>query len=251
MPDARTSFYKRLNRPPGEYTLARRRQDVLHDEKWKLLTRRGRLFRHIPFVEAALAAGSMALGNVRETSDFDVLTVARPGRIFTARFFSILFFGVRGWRRTKLSHHETAADKICLNHFVTREKMRLDPPHNVYWEELYRHLVPLYGAPEAVNLFFAANDWMNPPRVYRDDLRHEDREPSRARRALETMLTGSAGDRLERALKRVQVRRIERGLARLASAERAASAGHNPRIRYGDTELEFHPDTRRIDEMVS
>lgn len=241
--DDAKAFYERLNRPPGEYHLARRRQDVLHDKKWKLLARRGRLFRHIPFVGAALAAGSMALGNVRETSDFDVLVIARPGRIFTARFFSILFFGARGWRRTKLSHHETAADKICLNHFVTTEKMRLDPPHNVYWEELYRHLVPLYGSPEAVNLFFAANDWIDPPRRYRDDLRHQSGEPSRTRRALEAAFRGGAGDRLEGMLKKLQVRRIERGLA--------ASAGHNPRIRYGDTELEFHPDTRRIDEMVS
>ena len=242
MADARISFYRRLNRPPGEYSLARRRQDLLHDKKWKLLMRRGRLFRHVPFAHAALAAGSMALGNVRDASDFDVLVVARSGRIFTARFFSILSFGVRGWRRTKLSHNEMAADKICLNHFVTREKMRLDPPHNIYWEELYRHLVPLYGAPDTVNAFFAANDWMSPPRVYRDDLRHLWRAPSGLRRALEGMLSGAAGDRLEKFLKRLQVRRIERGLA--------ASAGHNPRIRYGDTELEFHPDTRRIDQFI-
>lgn len=244
MPDSRTSFYERLNRPSGEYSLARRRQDVLHDKKWKLLLRRSGLFRHVPFIEAALAAGSMALGNVRETSDFDVLTVARSGRIFTARFFSILFFGVRGWRRTKLSHHETAADKICLNHFVTREKMRLDPPYNIYWEELYRHLVPLYGAHETINAFFVANDWMDPPRVYRDDLRHQGAPPSRIKRALEGALKGEVGDRLEGALKRLQVRRIERGLAR-------DREGHNPRIRYGDTELEFHPDTRRIDQFIS
>lgn len=205
--------------------------------------RRSRLFRHIPFIEAALAAGSMALGNVRDSSDFDVLVVARPGRIFTARFFSILFFGARGWRRNKLSHDETAADKVCLNHFVTTEKMRLDPPHNVYWEELYGHLVPLYGATEAVNRFFAANDWMRKPRVYRDDLRHQAKTPSRIGFWLERTLAGRMGDRLERALKRFQVRRIERGLKDLG--------GHKPRIRYGDMELEFHPDTRRIDEMVS
>lgn len=243
MSDARTSFYRRLNRPLGEYPLPRRRQDVLHDRKWRLLLRRAALFRHVPFVLGALAAGSMALGNVRESSDFDVLVIARKGRIFTARFFSILFFGARGWRRTKLSHDEMAADKICLNHFVTTEKMRLDPPYNVYWEELYRHLVPLYGARETINAFFAANDWMNPLRLYRDDLRHIAGAPSGPRLLIEKFLAGKTGDWLERALKGFQVRRIERGLA--------ASAGHNPRIRYGDTELEFHSDTRRIDQMVS
>src|SRR3989338_8362689 len=98
--------------------ILKRQQQVLYDKKWRKFLRRTWLFKYIPFVDFALAAGSMALGNVSPESDFDVIIGARPGRVFTTRFFCVVAFGVFGWRRTKLNHRESAADKICLNHFV-------------------------------------------------------------------------------------------------------------------------------------
>src|SRR3989338_347520 len=141
---------------------------VRYDKKWIVFLRRSRLFRHIPFVEFALAAGSMALGNVRESSDFDVIVGARSGRIFTARFFAILFFGMRGWRRKKLHIGEEkpkeTRNKICLNHFVTEARFCLRPPHSPYWKTLYQNLVPLCGDREKITAFFKANEsWANQP----------------------------------------------------------------------------------------
>ena len=43
------------------------------------------LFQYVPF-DFVFAAGSMAMGTVRQDSDFDVLVGVRHGRIFTARF---------------------------------------------------------------------------------------------------------------------------------------------------------------------
>jgi hypothetical protein len=43
-------------------------------------------------------------------------------------------------------------------------------------------------------------------------------------------------------MKNIQMKRIEKSLKR--------DAGFKPRLRYNDEELEFHPDTRRIEEMV-
>lgn len=198
-------------------------------------------FRFIPFVELALAAGSMAMGNVKEQSDFDVIVGARQGRIFTARFFTVLIFGLLGWRRKKLNHKEEAADKICLNHFVTAKAYRLSGPHDAYWKKLYQNLVPLFGAREAINRFFSANgDWMGAPRIFIDDLRRDRSVAAWPRVAVEKILSGWLGNCLESFLRRAQISRIERGL-------RNDPPGHNPRIIYGDDELEFHPDTKRIE----
>lgn len=220
-----------------------RRQKVLYDEKWIKFQERTWPLRFIPFVDFALAAGSMALGNVKPQSDFDVIISARNGRIFTARAFAILLFGLLGWRRKKLNHKEEAADKICLNHFITEKSYRLSGPHDLYWQKLYRSLVPLFGSTEKIRKFFSANsDWLGAPVVFVDDLRYERAGAAWPRVIIERVLSGKLGNRLENFLKTIQVRRIERGL-------KNDPPGYKPRIIYGDEELEFHPDTKRIEKL--
>lgn len=217
-------------------------QAVLYDQKWIKFLRRTWLFRFIPFADFALAAGSMALGNVNPDSDFDVIVGARAGRIFTARFFCVLAFSLLGWRRKKM-HNSTgeARDKICLNHFVTPAAFRLSPPHNAYWKNLYWNLVPVFGSVEAVRAFWNANrEWLGEKVVYQDDLRHQHKTSSRLKIFLERFLDYLGGDRLEKFLKKIQVEKIEKSLE-------ADQPGHKPRIIYNDNELEFHQDTARIE----
>lgn len=222
-----------------EEIIAKRQQQVLYDKKWLKLLKRTWLFRYIPFIDLALVAGSMAIGNVGPQSDFDVIIGARKGRIFTARFFSVLAFGLLGWRRRKLSHKEDAADKICLNHFVTKNSFRLSGPHDRYWQKLYSNLVPVFGPDNLVKSFFAANkDWMGEEKIHGDDLRHLHRTSSVFKKIAENILKGGIGFILEEAVKNFQIKRIERGLNN-------DPPGYNPRIIYNDDELEFHPDTYR------
>jgi len=220
--------------------LGKRRQQVLYDEKWKKFLRRTWLFRYLPFVDVAFAAGSMVTGNVNENSDFDVIVGVREGRIFSARFFSVIAFGLFGWRRSKIDHREAAKDKVCLNHFVTPSAFRLSAPYEPYWHHLYRMLVPLFGDMETVRSFWISNEaWMEKKVMYEDDLRHRHRKSSTWKILIEKILGGSVGDSLERILRNWQIRRIEEGLRRSGEL-------HKPRIRFDDHELEFHPDTRRI-----
>lgn len=237
-----------------ERMLTQRRQQVLYDKKWRKFLRRTWLFKYIPFVDFALAAGSMALGNVSSESDFDVIVGARTGRIFTARFFCVLAFGFFGWRRRKLrgasgdqlknsSAHKLinsqTADKICLNHFVTPKSYRLSLPYNEYWKKLYQNLVPVYGSKESVKAFWDANaEWLGKPVNYQDDLRHKHRKPSWIKKLREFILAGAMGDWLEKFLKNLQVKKIEKSL-------KTDQPGFEPRIKYSDDELEFHPDTSR------
>ncbi len=231
---------------------------ILYDQKWIKFLRRIWLFRFIPFVDFALAAGSMAMGNVRPESDFDVIIGARSGRIFTARFFAVLFFGIFGWRRKKW-HGESGIryqvsgikDKICLNHFVTEKSYRLSPPYNEYWEKLYQNLVPIYGEKRQIHQFWQANnDWMSmqdarspkpEARSFHDDLRYIYRKPSLAKNVAEWLLGGRLGDFWESFLRRLQLAKIKSSLK---------SIGYKPRITYTDDELEFHPDTRRIEDYI-
>jgi len=207
----------------------------LYDKKWRVFVRRAKLFRQAPFVDFVFGAGSMALGNVTEESDFDVLVGTRTGRIFTARFFCVLLFGLFGWRRKKLMHHEAASDKICFNHFVTLSSSKLSPPYNDYWNALYERLVPIYGRRDLLDEFLAKNlEWNNRVQKFGDDLRHVGSESSFLKKTFEVLFSGFFGDFAEKVLKRLQVLRIESSLLH-------DPPGFKPRIKYSDTELEFHP----------
>ncbi|MEK7640591.1 MAG: hypothetical protein AAB389_01175 [Patescibacteria group bacterium] len=223
-----------------DQSIAERRQKVLYDEKWIKFLRRAWLFRYLPFVDFAVAAGSMATGQVNALSDFDVIVGVRSGRIFSARLFAILAFGFFGWRRSKLNHKESASDKICLNHFVTEKSYRLSGPRDKYWQMLYKNLVPVFGTTGKVRKFFSANQDWSGGLAFREDLRWRWNTPSLAKRFSGSLLSGFLGDWLEKILRRIQLRRIERGL-------KNDPPGYKPRIIYGDDELEFHPDTRRIE----
>jgi len=245
--------------------LEKRRREVLCDTKWQLFMKRTWLFRHIPFVEAAFGAGSLALGNVSENSDFDVLILATSGRIFSARFFCALAFNLFGWRRKKLDHRVSAKDKVCLNHFATKESYRLQLPPNSYWQALYSQLVPIYGKKATINEFFVANaDWLLPAGrqaavQYQADIRHVYEAPSLFKRFLEPLLSGFFGNWLEQRLKNYQVRRITRGLPTAEPAHTNRKISYKdasvqnatyhlpPLIRYSDTELEFHPDPATVE----
>ena len=61
---------------------------------------------------------------------------------------------------------------------------------------------------------------------------------------LEFALRGGFGNKAELILKKIQIARIEKSL-------RGDPAGYKPRIKYGDDELEFHPDTRRIEGFIN
>ncbi|MBI2013646.1 MAG: hypothetical protein HYS87_02360 [Candidatus Colwellbacteria bacterium] len=223
-------------------------------KKWSKFKHRVGLFNHVPFVDFAFAAGSMAMGSAREDSDFDVIVGARHGRIFTVRFFSHLFFALRKWRATHNSdshlgvmiNHNTrskTADKICLNHFVTPKSYKFSPPYNEYWNKLYSNLVPLLGNEPEIEKFIDMNDWVRPERKYMRSPFHENFKPSRIRKFLERALSGPFGDYIEIKLKAFQIKRIKKS---------ASDPSHyKPRIIYSDDELEFHPDTKRIEEILT
>ncbi|MCL4437735.1 hypothetical protein M1513_01705 [Patescibacteria group bacterium] len=247
--DQKEKFYQNIGRPAyadgsiGIYDLKRRKQDVLWDEKWRKFLKYAKIFKYLPFVDFVFAAGSMALGNVRQDSDFDVLVGCRQNRLFTARFFAVVVFGLLGIKRPKaVNEKREVKDKICLNHFVTPQSYRLSPPYDIYWNELYENLVPIFGGRENIENFFSANDWLNPPRRYFDDIRLIN-DDSRLKNIIERLLAGRLGDLTERILKHFQIKRIACGLKKYP-------LGYKPRFKYETGELEFHTDTSRIDSLL-
>ena len=210
------------------------------DLKWKKLLYRAGLFTLVPFVEVVFVAGSMAMGNAEEDSDFDLIIGVKTGHIFTVRAFCVFIFGLLGWRRKKDESETAMKDKFCFNHFVTPEKYMLSGPYSGSWQKLYASLAPIYGDKELIQKFYDANSgWMKEKRIYQKDDRHVRGQNGQFKIFLEKLLVGEFGEAIEKWLKKIQIERIENSL----KTEKL----HDPRIVFNDSELEFHPNRRKFE----
>lgn len=180
---------------------------VFYDQKRIKALRRSRLFNFVPFVEKVYLAGSLAIGNVHENSDFDVIVVTRPGRLYTARFFCLLFFGLMGWRRTL----KNPKNGFCFNHF------QISPIDSTGPAEVFGEV----GAKNYAE------------RLYQNLIEVSIRLTSR------TGPVGPIGKATERLLKNWQICRIEKFLKR-------APCFQNPRIIYNDERVELCLNLKEI-----
>ena len=224
---------------PKSSALSRRKQDLLLDKKWRRFLKLNKLFNWIPFIDFVLGSGSLALGNVHKDSDFDVIIGCRQDRVFTVRLFCIIIFGLRGVRRKKIDHKEAANNKVCLNHFVTPAGYQLQPPHNFYWQQLYQNLVFVFGDQNKVQKFFKANNWLKGENFRHTEGHFQNKAFNFWRFFWEIVLRGYIGNLIEKWSKKIQLQRIEKNI-------NLGKMGFEPRLHYSDQELEFHPDTLKI-----
>lgn len=210
----------------------------LFEKKWRVFEKRVKLFRYIPFIEFVLLAGSMAMGRVHEKSDFDVIIGVRSGRIFTAWFLSALIFELFGWRETP---GRDTSEKVGMPHFAAPEGYTLTPPYDAYWNDLYERLIPALGDETRMAEFFAANDWLNPPRVYKRHEKYIGSANSWCKKVVEFVLGGWLGNIFESVLKKWLVKKIEN----------PKKLGYKPRVFWDDTKIELYRDTKRIEKMLA
>ncbi|MEI6040010.1 MAG: nucleotidyltransferase domain-containing protein [Candidatus Berkelbacteria bacterium] len=79
------------------------------------------LLQFMPFIRMIGLNGSLARGEASERSDIDLIIIAKPGRIWTCRFFSILIMMIFGLKR----YENKIAGRICLNLYQTTDKLEL------------------------------------------------------------------------------------------------------------------------------
>lgn len=224
-------------------------QDSFLEEKRENVLTLRFLFDLIPFLDFVCVSGSLALGNVKKDSDFDVVIGCRSGRIFTARFFTMLFFEIIGRRRASADFGPAANNKFCFNHFLTPRGYRLTPPCTLYWRYIYRLMIPIYGKEGAILEFFGKNKWSGRG-ITVFDARFFPRGFNFWRVILEFVLSSPLGNIFEFIVKKIQMGRILR-----KNSENKNGGG---RIRTDDEELEFHPKEphfrkiiRRVEKFVS
>lgn len=232
----------------GKEHLLRKRikKEKIAAQKWKKVKNICFFLQIIPFIRGIGISGSLTFYNTRPESDFDLLVIAKAGRIWTTRALLSIFLSLIGQKRYGLN----IKDKVCLNCFLTEESLKLKPeiePHNIYLAQEYARIIPIFSAEGGENglwqKFKKANSWIRnylflfpwfEPEFYRVPT---NRIFKFIRIIGERFLNLKfLGDFIESFLKKQQIERIKKNLTN----------SRDDQIFFSDQYLFFHPQAKGL-----
>ena len=183
----------------------RRRQDNIRDEMFMSLQKIIHIFSFIPFIRGVWISGSLAVGNVREDSDIDILVATEEGRLYTTRFLIIGLMKILGKKRNGNTPKETH-QKLCFNHFVDTKHLKLQESSNAYLEIAYKNFIPVYGERETIEQFKKQNtEWAGNYINARNRL-----YVNKKQNMWERVFSGTLGKTIEFILKKIQIRHTKK-----------------------------------------
>lgn len=191
--------------PGREEIIEERQKSYLFGLKREKLIRRYLVpTKHIPFVRGIALAGSQALGQMRTTSDIDLLIITDSKHMWTARTLLSMWFQLFGVRR----HGKKIANRFCLNHYLANAR-EVDAERNLYKAMEYTKLRPVVYE-QGIRDFQMANQvWIKQffPNVEFEEL--PEQRQSGLQSFLEKIFTNSFGAWLENQLGNWQQKRIQ------------------------------------------
>ncbi len=211
---------EQIARVDGFVTL-RGREDLIRRRKEradcsKKLWRRARFFARIlsclPFVRMIGVTGALSMDNSDARDDVDVMIVTVSNRVWSARAMSLLI--VRAGRLGR--------NTLCPNYLLSEDVLQL-PRRSLYIAHEFVQMVPLYGL-EIYERMRAANRWIeeylpNALRPFKSVPEVRPGPVGRAvKRALERLLGGRLGDRVEEWEMRRKLRKFHDRLATSSGA---------------------------------
>lgn len=149
---------KNLNKNVSSRHFSRDKKSQYLDEYLQEIQRLKTTFQSIPFVEQIFLCNSISFNALDENSDIDLFIIAKPWRIWSVKFWSMVLFTLkwakRFWKKIR--------KKICLSFFVTSDAQNLYPISlpslDVYLAYWIAHLVLIYQPDNQVNnSFFQSN----------------------------------------------------------------------------------------------
>jgi len=212
-------------------------------KKFNIIKKYKFIFEGVPFLKSVFISGSLAQETVNENSDIDFLLIAKNGRIWTCRFFLVLF--ARLFK--KYRHGKVVKDKFCFNHFITDKSLEIKN-QSLYNAQTYAHFYEL-GNKNYLKDFYKANLWMkNYLANFNPDLFDNSQINIKScycvkllRKIIEFILNNWIGDIFETFSRAIQTYFIKKNPLTRGNIEKGL-------ILYNNNCLEFHPDS--IEEFI-
>ncbi len=220
---ARSDELVALNNRPELFTL-RREREAMAQVLWQPARRYAQVLGRLPFVRMVALTGALAMRNPSDPrDDLDYLIVTQPGRVWLARLLTV---AVVRWVKLR-------GIVICPN-FVLAEDALAQNRRDVYIAHEVTQAVPFYNA-VLYGRLREENRWTFAHLPNADGAFHADEPQSAARgggrlkRALEWLLSGRLGDKIEAWEKARKIRRFAQ-----------AAHGQNSTARVDSTQVKGH-----------
>lgn len=223
------------------------RRQIWNDKKITRARWAAKILSAAPFIKLIAICNTLSFGAADEKSDIDFFIVAKAGRLWATRFFSVLILSLFGLRR----HDEQITDRVCLSFFITDDNLNLEPIalkgapdiYLVYW---IAQLIPLINRDQTLEKFWQANNWIV---KYLPNFHFENQLPDyhqikvcpvleTCRQFCEYIMSGYLGNVKENFLRLVQLRKMSKNL-KSRQFEGGTSVIINNKM------LKFHEEDRR------
>ncbi|OGG87663.1 hypothetical protein A3B87_02930 [Candidatus Kuenenbacteria bacterium RIFCSPHIGHO2_02_FULL_39_13] len=115
----------------------------------------------VPGVKMIAVVSNLGYLNADKDADIDLFIVAKKGKIWAVRFWSVMLMKILGQRPSK----KVMKDKICLSYYVSEDNLNLEQTkvgepdaHLCYLAAQY---LPIYSEDDMWQRFVEANKWLN------------------------------------------------------------------------------------------
>lgn len=251
--DESEALAKVIERTEGFYHI-RGRGDTVLERKWrnnrvdgqmKKAFRMVKILRWFPSIKAIALASSITSGNVTESSDIDLVIIARAGQIWQARLFAVGLLKILGMR----PNERVTKDRFCLTFFLDESALNVEHAafgsDDIVYHYYLQSFMPMYD-PDAVHArFLKENSWLGgilPNGHFRQTPLWEAGRPRwlhRWHRFFDFVMWPIQKGPLKGAATALQMRLFPRHLRQLANLD--------SRVIVSDTLLKFHvQDNRKI-----
>ncbi|NOZ45082.1 MAG: hypothetical protein GXP45_08330 [bacterium] len=171
-------FYKIMNYPvPHDYhffltqkkkikeqnnitNFSRKHKPQIFKEYQEYITRQSKLVQSVPFVEKIYLCNSLSFNGLKQGSDIDIFLIVKDGALRRARFFSVLFFFLKGILRKRVSRKRFCLSFYCSNKTQNLYKISLAQT-DIYLAYWLAHLYPRYQEKQKDNTnIYQNNLWL-------------------------------------------------------------------------------------------
>lgn len=170
-----------------------------------------KVISRFPFVKSVMISGSVSKGVLKEDGDVDFFIITKNDRLWLTRTLLVLNKKVLRLNSRKY---------FCVNYFIGENELAI-PDENMFTAVELNSLIPVYNV-EIHKELLSANGWAS-NYIQPNSHLHADMEinvsSSRTKRFGEWLLKGAFGERLDRRLKKLTLKRWKKKFSHFGDEE--------------------------------
>lgn len=127
--------------------------------KFKKIKRLARVISKFPFIRMVAVCNTLALAHGKPSADLDLFIVTQSNRLWSARILCVAAAKLLGGRPSV----RKATNRYCLSFYVSEDNLNIqrfisaDDHYLTAWTSW---VLPIYSAPDYVQLFEQTNEWV-------------------------------------------------------------------------------------------